>query len=65
MTEVELSFLLGRSARAVREARITQTGSLNFLMQACRLIYYLLCSVLPSCTSYLSGMLSHVTSAPR
>ena len=34
------SHLFGRSAKAGREARITQMGYISFLMQACRLIVY-------------------------
>jgi hypothetical protein len=37
---LEVNSLFGRSVKAVREARITQTGCNYFLMQACRLIFY-------------------------
>jgi len=37
---VEEDCQLGCSAKVVSEARITQTGSLHFLMQACRWIVY-------------------------
>jgi len=38
MVVVKVDCRFGRSAKTVSEARITQTGSLHFLMQACRLI---------------------------
>ena len=37
---VEEDYQLGYSAKVVSEAQITQTGSLHFLMQACRVIVY-------------------------
>jgi hypothetical protein len=40
MADVEVDSLFERSAEAVRETRITQTGCIHFLMQACRLIVY-------------------------
>ena len=40
MVVVEEDCQLGCSAKVVSEARITQTGSLHFLMQACRVIVY-------------------------
>jgi hypothetical protein len=40
MMVVEEDYQLGCSAKVVSEARITQTGSLHFLMQACRVIVF-------------------------
>jgi hypothetical protein len=40
MADVEADSLFRRSAKAVREARITQTGCIDILMQACRLVVY-------------------------
>jgi hypothetical protein len=40
MADVKVDSLFERSAEAVREAWITQTGCVHFLMQACRLVYY-------------------------
>ena len=40
MVVVKENCQLGCSAKVVSEARITQTGSLYFLMQACRVIVY-------------------------
>jgi hypothetical protein len=37
---LEVDFLFERSEKSIREARITQTGCIHFLMQACRLIFY-------------------------
>jgi hypothetical protein len=37
---LEVDSLFGRSAKAVHEVRITQTGCIHFLMQACRQIVY-------------------------
>jgi len=42
MVDVEVDCLIRRSAKPAREARITRSGCLHFLMQACRLIYYFL-----------------------
>jgi TRAP-type mannitol/chloroaromatic compound transport system permease small subunit len=45
MADVEVDSLFGRSAKAVREAWITRTGCIYFLIQACRLVYYsLMCT---------------------
>jgi hypothetical protein len=40
MADVEVDSLFERSAKAVREARVTQTGCIHFSIQACRLLYY-------------------------
>lgn len=40
MMDVEVDYLFERSAKAVCEARIAQTGCIHFLMQACRLKVY-------------------------
>jgi hypothetical protein len=40
MADVEVNSLFERSAEAVREAQITQTGCIHFLMQACRMTVY-------------------------
>jgi hypothetical protein len=37
---LEVDSLFKRSAKAVREARITQTGCIHFPMQDCRWIFY-------------------------
>jgi hypothetical protein len=37
---LEVDSLFRRSAKAMREAQITQTGCIHFLMQAYRLIVY-------------------------
>jgi hypothetical protein len=40
MVVVEADCPFERSAKAVSEARIAQTGCVHFLMQSCRLIVY-------------------------
>ena len=47
MVVVEENCQLGYSAKVVSEARITQTGSLHFLMRTCRVIVYYFITYIP------------------
>jgi hypothetical protein len=40
MKDVDVDCQCRHSAKTVSKVRITQTGSLHFLMQACRLVVY-------------------------